>query len=57
MKAYDNVMMFKIVLLQKYYNLSDKAVEESLCVNLLFMKFTGSGIEESVPDDATIFPE
>ncbi len=53
-KAYDNVMMFKILLLQKYYNLSDKAAEESLHVNLLFMRFIGLGMQESVPDDTTI---
>jgi len=53
-KAYDNVLMFKVLLLQKYYNLSDKAVEEALCVNLLFMRFVGISIEDSVPDDTTI---
>ncbi|NIA10360.1 MAG: transposase [Nitrospiraceae bacterium] len=53
-KAYDNVMMFKILLLQKYYNLSDIAVEESLHVNLLFMRFVGAGMHDSVPDDTTI---
>ena len=53
-KAYDNVLMFKVLLLQKYYNLSDKAVEEALCVNLLFMRFIGISLEDSVPDDTTI---
>ena len=53
-KAYDNVRMFKVLLLQKYYNLSDKAVEEALCVNLLFMRFVGISLEDSVPDDTTI---
>jgi len=53
-KAYDNVLMFKVLLLQKYYNLSDKAVEEALCVNLLFMRFVGISLEDSVPDDTTI---
>jgi len=54
LKAYDNVQMFKILLLQKYYNLSDKSVEEALCVNLLFMRFVGISLEDSVPDDTTI---
>ena len=54
LKAYDNVLMFKVLLLQKYYNLSDKAVEEALCVNLLFMRFVGISLEDSVPDDTTI---
>jgi IS5 family transposase len=53
-KAYDNVLMFKVLLLQKYYNLSDKAVEEALCINLLFMSFVGISLEHSVPDDTTI---
>ena len=46
--------MFKVLLLQKYYNLSDKVVEEALCVNLLFMRFVGISLEDSVPDDTTI---
>ena len=54
LKAYDNVLMFKVLLLQKYYNLSDKAVEEALCVNLLFMRFVGISLEDSVPDDTTV---
>lgn len=53
-KAYDSTIMFKVLLLQKYYNLSDKAAEEALCVNLLFMKFVGIGLEDTVPDDTTI---
>ena len=31
-KAYDSVMMFKILLIQKFYNLSDKKAEEQLNV-------------------------
>ena len=54
LKAYDNVLMFKVLLLQKYYNLSDKAVEEALLTNLLFMRFVGISLEDSVPDDSTI---
>ena len=36
-KAYDQVMMFKILLIQKFYNLSDEKVEEQLNVNLLYI--------------------
>jgi len=53
-KAYDNVLMFKILLLQKFYDLSDKKAEEYLYSNLLFMKFVGLGLEDNVPDDTTI---
>ncbi len=31
-KAYDQILMFKILLIQKFYNLSDEKVEEGLNV-------------------------
>ena len=37
-KAYDPVMMFKIILIQKFYDLSDEKAEEGLNVNLLYLK-------------------
>ncbi|WP_457744392.1 IS5 family transposase [Sulfurimonas sp.] len=52
--AYDNVLMFRILLLQKYYNLSDQATQDVLYVNLLFIRFVGLSLEESVPDESTI---
>ena len=52
--SYDNVLMFKILLLQKYYNLSDQATEDALYVNLLYIRFVGLSIEDSVPDESTI---
>jgi len=52
--AYDNVIMFRILLLQKYYNLSDQATEDALYVNLLFIRFVGLSLEEDVPDESTI---
>jgi IS5 family transposase len=53
-KSYDSLIMFKILLIQKFYNLSDKAVEETLYVNLLYIRFSGLSLESSVPDDTTI---
>ena len=53
-KAYDNVMMFKILLIQKFYDLSDVKMEEALNVNLLFMRFTGLRLEDIAPDESTI---
>jgi IS5 family transposase len=53
-KAYDSVMMFKILLIQKFYNLSDKKAEEQLNVNLLYMRFTGMSLEELAPNSTTI---
>jgi IS5 family transposase len=53
-KAYDNVMMFKILLIQKFYDLSDVKMEEALNVNLLFMRFTGLSLEDIAPDETRI---
>ena len=52
--AYDNVLMFRILLIQKYYNLSDQSMEDALYVNLLFIRFVGLSLEDSVPDESTI---
>ena len=53
-KAYDSVMMFKILLIQKFYNLSDEKVEQGLNVNLLYLRFAGLSLEELAPDSTTI---
>jgi len=53
-KAYDSVMMFKILLIQKFYNLSDEKVEQGLNVNLLYMRFVGLSLEDLAPDSTTI---
>ena len=39
-KAYDNLKMFKALLLQQWHSLSDEQLEESLCVRIDFMTFT-----------------
>ena len=53
-KAYDPIMMFKIILIQKFYNLSDERAEEGLNVNLLYMRFVGLSLEDLAPDSTTI---
>ena len=53
-KAYDPILMFKILLIQKFYNLSDEKAEEGLNVNLLYMRFIGLSLEELAPDSTTI---
>ncbi|RLA71848.1 MAG: IS5 family transposase [Epsilonproteobacteria bacterium] len=53
-KAYDSVLMFKILLIQKFYDLSDEKVEEGLNVNLLYLRFVGLSLEDPVPDSTTI---
>jgi IS5 family transposase len=53
-KAYDSVLMFKILLIQKFYDLSDEKIEEGLNVNLLYLRFVGLSLEDPVPDSTTI---
>ena len=52
--SYDKVLMFRVLLLQKYYKLSDQATEDALYVNLLYIRFVGLSLEDSVPDESTI---
>jgi len=41
--SYDKLMMFKIIILQKYYNLSDEQTEFQIKDRLSFMQFLGLG--------------
>ena len=53
--AYDYVLMFKIMILQRYYNVSDDAIEYAILDRLSFMRFLGLGINDPVPDAKTIW--
>ncbi len=53
-KSYNNLAMFKALLLSQWYSLSDLALEEALRVRLDFMLFTGFEIGEEVPDESTL---
>jgi len=52
---YDVVLMFKILILQRYYNVSDDAIEYAILDRLSFMRFLGLGINAAVPDAKTIW--
>lgn len=52
---YDSVMMFKILILQRYYNLSDEQTEFQIEDRLTFQKFLGLTLSDSVPDEKTIW--
>jgi IS5 family transposase len=52
---YDVVLMFKILILQRYYNVSDDAMEYAILDRLSFMRFLGLGINNPVPDSKTIW--
>jgi len=53
--AYDCVLMFKVLILQRYYNLSDDTIEYAILDRLSFMRFLGLGINDPVPDAKTIW--
>lgn len=54
-KPYDIVMMFKILIIQSLYNLSDEAVEMQILDRLSFMRFLEIKIGDDVPDSNTIW--
>ena len=53
-KAYDSLIMFKILLLQKFYALSDEEAELAVKTNILYMSFTGLSLDDPSPDASTI---
>ena len=54
-KAWPPLMMFKALLLQSWYRLSDPGLEKQLARDLLFRRFVGLDISESVPDHSTLW--
>jgi IS5 family transposase len=51
----DAVLMFRILVLQALYSLSDEQVEFQLRDRLSFMRFAGLGLHQTVPDAKTIW--
>ena len=54
-KAWPPLIMFKILLLQSFYNLSDPACEKQLARDLLFRRFVNLSLTDPVPDHSTIW--
>ena len=52
--AYRPLVMFKSLLLQQWYQLSDAELEEALAERLSFRKFVGMRLDEQVPDHTTL---
>jgi IS5 family transposase len=48
------VMMFKALLLQQWYGLSDPGLEEAICDRLSFQRFLGLSLTDPVPDETRI---
>ena len=53
-KPYDVVMMFKIILLKRFYNLSDEQAEYQITDRLSFKEFLGLSSGDRVPDARSI---
>ena len=53
--AYDYIMMFKVLILQRFYNISDDQMEYQLNDRLTFQRFLGVKISDDVPDATTIW--
>ena len=52
--SYPPEVMFKILFLEFYYNLSDVEVVKQLRFNVLFRYFIGIKIEDPLPDDTSL---
>jgi transposase, IS5 family len=52
---FDYVMMFKILILQTFYNLSDGQAEFQIIDRLSFRRFLGLSEESVIPDEKTIW--
>jgi len=53
--AYPPLVLFKALLLQAWYDLSDEALEKQLARDLMFRKFINLSITEPVPDHSTLW--
>jgi len=52
--AYPALPMFKLMLLQRWYCLSDPGLEEAVNDRISFIRFSGFSLESSLPDYSTI---
>ena len=53
--AWPSLLMFKALMLQSWYNLSDPQLEKQLARDLLFKRFVGLSVSDSVPDHSTLW--
>lgn len=54
-KPYDHLLMFKILILQRYYNLGDNQIEFQILDRLTFCRFLGLSLNDRVPDEKTVW--
>ena len=54
-KPYDVLLMFKIMILQRYYGLGDKQIEYQIIDRISFKKFLGIETSDKIPDEKTVW--
>jgi IS5 family transposase len=54
-KPLDSILMFKVLILQKYYNLSEEETEFQILDRFSFQRFLGLSVSDKVPDKNTIW--
>lgn len=54
-RPYDYILIFKMLILQRYYNLSDDQIEYQVLDRLSFMRFLGISLADDVPDSKTVW--
>ena len=54
-RPYDDVLMFKILILQRIFNLSDDQTEYQINDRISFMRFLDISVHDTVPDAKTIW--
>jgi IS5 family transposase len=53
--AYPSIVLFRALLLQQWFALSDPALEEAMGDRLSFRRFLGLALSEKVPDHSTVW--
>lgn len=53
--GWPTLVLFKALLLQRWYDLSDEALEASLSDRLSFLRFCGLSLDDDVPDHSTFW--
>lgn len=51
---YPVLTLFKVLLVQRWYGLSDEAMEDALADRLSFRRFAGFALEDAIPDASTL---
>ena len=53
--GWPTLVLFRALLLQRWYDLSDEALEEALADRLSFQRFCGLSVSDDIPDHSTVW--